>query len=898
MQNVSLEFQGTGNVPMLLGLLAAVAAVMVGWAVWQLLRRRLRAGLLCLASAAGPVAALPALIADASAGFARGQSRRGRSSILAAVAVGLLPVAVALTLAALTVAGLLGQGLGAGAIPAALAAAGRALLRVGPGLWLLLLGVQVALAAGVFYASVYSHLGAARMARLLALRVGAILVLLLILFKPAVAVTLGEDADKPYLFLLADRSRSMGVIDQPDQPSRYEQVMRKLRQQEPRLRRHFRVLYRHFGETDLAAETLTQLTDLTPDGYGAGATNLVGPLRNAAAAHPAASMAAAVVFSDGGDNVNAPSALAAAASESVVPIHAVGVGSTVENPAAGPRGVHITAVEAPLEAIVRNTTHLQVRLNVAGLPRSALKVSLLDEAGAVLHAEQVFADQAAAQLSVRLPWTPKTPAGAAGDAVQRLRVRAEPASGAAPDDLAARDEAEIHLLLTQPRIRVVYIEGSIRPEYKFLHRMLASDPNVQFHGLIRVTGSRFWAQGAIDGRKLEGFPTTDADFELFDVLILGDLDSSYLTRTQMARIRAFVQDGGALLMLGGSNSFGPGGYGGTDLETVLPVVMGQRGQGRETTPLIPQLTPLGEKHPVFEGIGGYFIGPSGAKPQAETPLRELTGCVSTVRAKPGTALAVHPSRRNEDGPLTVLAVQQVGSGRAAAFTADTTWQWYLPMRGLGADSPYDRFWGQLVRWLAGVESKSRDARASVLGRLGPTRSTVKVGQTLELTARVQDGDGNRPEDAVVTAVLEPVDGSSQRQVTLPLAWQGETRTWQATYAPAAEGIYRVRFSARRGEVDLGNDALTINVQPHSAEMESTARRQAVLDDIAARSGGRAVELAGFDDLVDHLITLQQGRAPAGPETRTSRLYHFAGLFILFCGLLTGEWLLRRRWQLQ
>ena len=61
----------------------------------------------------------------------------------------------------------------------------------------------------------------------------------------------------------------------------------------------------------------------------------------------------------------------------------------------------------------------------------------------------------------------------------------------------------------------------------------------------------------------------------------------------------------------------------------------------------------------------------------------------------------------------LLATQLYGQGRSAAFTLDTTYLWYLPLRGMGQDSPYNLLWGQLVRWLAGQDVRNRQRGAGM-----------------------------------------------------------------------------------------------------------------------------------------------------------------------------------------
>jgi uncharacterized membrane protein len=420
-------------------------------------------------------------------------------------------------------------------------------------------------------------------------------------------------------------------------------------------------------------------------------------------------------------------------------------------------------------------------------------------------------------------------------------------------------------------------------------------------GLVRITGNRFWAQGDIAGRKLDKLPETDADFGLFDVMILGDLDRTFLTREQMARIRKFVNDGGALLMLGGHNSFGPGGYGGTDVEAVLPVTVGSRAQPQETTPFVPRLTAAGEAHLVLEGLKDFFSGPGGRKPGENSPkLPELLGCVTVVDAKPAAALlALHPTRKVEGRPMVVLAVQRFGAGRSAAFTADTTWTWYLPLRGMGRESPYERFWGQLVRWLANVETKARESKPSVVIRLD--RTYLRVGQgPVKVLARVQDDKGRPADSAQVSCTLTPLAGEAKAE-TMPMSPRMGDRLFEAELRPPREGKYKVAVAALDGAGSpLGGDEQALLVVPYSKEMDRLGRNDGLLQLLADRSDGRRVELAGLPDLIDQIVRRQRdkGSLDEAPEGEVYRLFDFPLLFFAFVVLLTGEWLLRRHWHLR
>lgn len=75
----------------------------------------------------------------------------------------------------------------------------------------------------------------------------------------------------------------------------------------------------------------------------------------------------------------------------------------------------------------------------------------------------------------------------------------------------------------------------------------------------------------------EGLPKALEALLRYDLLILSNVSSLTMTKAQMEMIRSFVRDqGGGLLMLGGEESFGLGGYYRTPIEEALPVTMEAR----------------------------------------------------------------------------------------------------------------------------------------------------------------------------------------------------------------------------------------------------------------------------------------------------------------------------------
>ena len=76
----------------------------------------------------------------------------------------------------------------------------------------------------------------------------------------------------------------------------------------------------------------------------------------------------------------------------------------------------------------------------------------------------------------------------------------------------------------------------------------------------------------VDIRPPQGIPDTLSDLQNYELLALSNVPATAMSTRQMNLIRSYVQDlGGGLIMLGGDQAFGLGGYYKTTVEEILPV---------------------------------------------------------------------------------------------------------------------------------------------------------------------------------------------------------------------------------------------------------------------------------------------------------------------------------------
>ncbi|MHC4398540.1 MAG: VWA domain-containing protein [Planctomycetota bacterium] len=121
------------------------------------------------------------------------------------------------------------------------------------------------------------------------------------------------------------------------------------------------------------------------------------------------------------------------------------------------------------------------------------------------------------------------------------------------DDALLDNNTAAGLVFTSGKPRVLLIDSDPKTTRHFTWSM--QEQNIQ-----------------IDVRPPEGTPSTLSGLQNYELLILSNVPATALSMRQMDVIRTYVQDlGGGLIMLGGDQSFGLGGYYKTTLEEILPV---------------------------------------------------------------------------------------------------------------------------------------------------------------------------------------------------------------------------------------------------------------------------------------------------------------------------------------
>ncbi len=723
--------------------------------------------------------------------------------------------------------------------------------------------------ARVFYRHILGQVLPTRWRLLLGLRVAAILLVVLLLFRPVLSLE-RDELRRRVLVLAIDNSASMSVADDATGTSRFDQARTRVLDWSARLGRDFDLRVLPFSDQAAVLEQPGALAALKPTGES---TSLTRALTAAARVAPRSEIAAVVLFSDGiqtaaGDPV-------ALARKLGLVVQTVGVGNSLKN-SPSYRDVRLADLECPERLPVNNRARITAHLGQIGLAGEVVK-TLLEQDGKIVDQAEVVLRDGAAPQEVSFQFVPTVKGR------HTYTVRVPPV----PDERIPRNnERSAVVQVVESKIRVLYLEGTLRAEYGALvQRFFSKDPDLEFCSLVQSRPNLFVQRTNISGLQLTGLPTDAATLEKFDVILLGDLDSTYWKSQAMDLMIKRVREGAGLLAIGGYHSLGPGGYGATALQGVLPVVMGGRDAGQMTDPFLPVLTAEGRGHPIFANIDKFF--PSPTTPPQMVGLPPLDGCVRVQGARPGAqVLAVHPEK---GGSMPVLAVGPAGKGRTAVFTGDTTRNWQQVPHALDQESPFLRFWGQMIRWLAN-RTDAMKVEGGIVVRTD--KGYYEPDEPITVVAAVRDPDGEGTDQATVEARIQTPQGTSETLALSAIA--GSAGHYEGTLESGRPGIYEIRVSARLKEALLHSDPTTAEVGKPNLEFDRLDLDDGMLTRIANATGGRYRHLHSADDLIAELDRKEQRRHVSLEQP----LYDPRLFWILFVGLLTTEWALRRRLQLR
>ena len=698
---------------------------------------------------------------------------------------------------------------------------------------------------------------------LLSIRIALLSLIAFCLFRPVLIVKAAV-AQQNFLAVLIDDSRSMQIDDSDEGQTRGEYARQQFGDRTAATLKRFsdKFVVRTFRFSSSAAR-LGSPAELT---FGGVETKLGAALEGARQELAGLPLAGMVLVSDGADTTDAALTEAVLSLKAAaLPVFTVGVGQDHLT-----RDIQVDRVSTPRQALKGTSLLIDAVVKQTGYAGETVTLDV-EDAGRIVGTQQLKLPADGEPASVRV----RVMAGDAGPRVLKFRISPQ------RDEVISQNNARESLVdvLDRPE-RILYFEGQPRFEMKFIRQAIKEDKNLQLVTLLRTAESKYLRLGVDDPEHLAaGFPKTREELFAYRGLVLGSIEASAFTGDQLRMIAEFVEKrGGGLLVLGGSGSFSEGGYAGTPVADVLPVVLDRAVRAADgptaSTALVIRPTRAGEGHAVTQ------IAANEAASSARWPELPPLTSVNPIRAvKPGaTVLLSGTDERRRDH--IVLASQRYGRGKAIGQTVQDSWLWQMHAKMSLEDQTHENYWRQMLRWLVDGVPDTVDVH-TIADRVQP-------GEPVTLVADVVDRAFLELNDARVVARVKRPNGTVD---TVPMQWTGEQNgEYRATFPTVEAGIYTAEVEAVRGTTAVGRSATQVRVVPSDAEYFDASMQPARLRRIAEETGGRFYTAGKLTGLVEDLQ--YTGRGVTTIEER--ELWHMPIVLIALLGLMFAEWALRRR----
>jgi len=723
-----------------------------------------------------------------------------------------------------------------------------------------------------------TRLTAGRRLWLVGLRLAAFLALVACMLRPTL-VSSRKARQKATVVVLADSSESMTVADAAGGRTRWQALVEALETARPAAAD---LLAR--GDLEIAAWTFDRelhplaaqadnpfpLAEWT-DAATAEETAIGSAVDEALRATSGRRLAGMIVLSDGAQHAYAPRDLPPQSAARNVADSGAALWSVTFGQQRGSgqgRDAAVVNLSVGETVYLENVLEVAGRVRMEGLAGRSAAVVLLAEAdeGGMEEVARTTVQTAgeAGEEPVRLAWTPKQ----LGE--RKLTLRVEPQEG---EVVITNNELSSFVNVVDGGLKVLYLEGALRVEQRFLRRILAASPDMQVD--FR------W----LNVNRRDRWPV-DISRDLatrHDVYLIGDLDAAAIRGEDLATIRGRVEEGAGIGLLGGFHAFEAGGWASSPLGPLVPFEPDRLARQPFDEPIREGLHlrgPLAMRpDPRFGGISILRLGDNEAATKgAWEKLPALAGANRLGKLVP-TAKPLAVTAGGE--PL--LVAREYGAGRVLAFAVDSTWRWAMQ----GAAEAHRRFWRQLVLWLARKDGTEND---SLWVRLAQRR--IPPGTPLEFDAGITGPEGEVRRDVELQAFVVSPTGQER-----PVRVVSAGETFSGTVAGCADpGDWKLVVRARQANgVELLERTGRFTVYSQDLELANPRANPLLMRQLAdVTTGGVRLpeELPG--------IFAEIAERPAVYESREQ--WSFSPwdtwpMLLLLAGCLIAEWYLRKKWGL-
>ena len=601
-------------------------------------------------------------------------------------------------------------------------------------------------------------------------------------------------------------------------------------------------------------------------------TDLATNLQKAVSASEDEEIGGVVVVSDGRFNHGEdPLKVARMLGARGIGLYPVTVGSRVP-----PRDIAVVKIASADVIHEKDPVEPRVLVKAAGFAGQPLTLSVREK-GKVLAEEQFTVPKGGATAVVKLTFVPQ------GKGQHNYVVTVPVQSG---EVFTGNNEKPFALSVLDRKLKVLLVDGGPRWEYRYLKNMFLRDKRI---GLTYLLLNPLTTSKEEIKRALEAFPHKREEMFVFDTIVIGDVNPEQLSPGDLANLEAFVNDRGGSLIVVAGREFMPSAYGRTPLGAAMPVVAAE--DARRDAEELPKdgfkLKLTGEAR----GSSVFRLSPD-EKENTEiwAGLPKMMWYAPVKAVKPGAVVWAHAGGADgtEFDSVTdvrkraVILSHAYGLGRVFYVGTDGTWRWRYKV----ADKYHHQFWGQVILWATSGRLPVGTERV----KLGTDKFEYLDDEDVVVRARVLSSDMLPIADAMVSASLvrKSDDGVAATTRLEYLAESGGH--YEGKFPGVRPGSYAVKLTIPGMEGELAGVSADVEViEAPTREMVELSADAELMDELALRSGGRSFALHEIGRLPDVLKPLKWHHV----HTREVPLWSHWLLLIVFCAIVTVEWVLRK-----
>ena len=725
----------------------------------------------------------------------------------------------------------------------------------------------------------FRNVTARRRRTLILIRFGIVLMLGLAMVRPGCRRTIEEPQTATVAFF-CDVSRSMRLPHESGGESRWSRMQVALAENQDRLARLSKRLDLRFYSLSGHALPL-EFADgrvVLPGEPDAGQTDLGTSLHEGIARHQSQRIAAVFLLTDGRQNADDPEYEISQSVQELdqlqVPLYPISFGQASD--AGQSADVAVVGLADQFSIFVKNELAVKATVRLTGFANQEVPVRLRvtdpDGQSSIVDTQVVQVAQADQTLPVTLNYSPQQ----AGQYLLSVEAAEQPS-----ELVTQNNRLPAFLTVHEGGLRVLYLEGYLRLEQKFLRRSLAASQDIEldFQFINPVNRDRW----PLDLASTLSDPK-------YDVFIIGDLDSRALydgrpaDQSLPALLESVTERGKGLLLLGGYHAYGPGRYHDTPLAEIFPVQM-QRYEAQDFDSDINHDLHI-ERPLQMRPTMPHFVTnlvPGAANESAWESLPPLLGANRFLGIK-DRSLVLAESQYGD--PLLVAGTY---GGRVLAFAGDSTWQWWTH----GDQELHKRFWRQAILWLAKLDGITND---NVWIDLAQRR--FNPGSEIVFSAGAKKASGEPILDADLAAELVAPNGERVRLGLFPNE-NGASGTISSELTSQA-GTYAIEASATKSGQALGSTRVEFIVFDEDREQAEPAADPNLLANMANQTqnwGGKLLTPNELSEQLDQLESLPlelKIEVPHKWELGDS-LGDAAAFLAVFVAMIAGEWILRKKW---